>query len=110
MSLSKGFTQGGSNADVVLVDAYVKNLTGINWEDAYSAIVNDAENEPIDWSVEGRGGLMSWKSLDYIPYLDFDYLASYSPVRRKAAASNAARSGIRHEQSIHLANARVCVR
>lgn len=78
MSLSKGFTQGGSNADVVLVDAYVKNLTGINWEDAYASIVNDAENEPIDWSVEGRGGLMSWKNFDYIPYLDYDYLVGHT--------------------------------
>lgn len=76
MSLSKGFTQGGSNADVVLVDAYVKNLTGIDYNAAYSAIVNDAENEPLDWSNEGRGGLMSWKSLNYIPYLDYDYLVS----------------------------------
>ncbi len=80
MSLCKGFTQGGSNADVVLTDAYVKNLTSsssyskINWTLAYEAVVNDAENEPLDWSVEGRGGLQSWKSLNYIPYLDWDYL------------------------------------
>ncbi|KAF2200444.1 hypothetical protein GQ43DRAFT_441565 [Delitschia confertaspora ATCC 74209] len=74
MSTTKGWTQGGSNADNVLVDAYVKNLTGIDWELAYKAIVNDAENEPLEWSVEGRGGLMSWKHLNYIPYLDYDYL------------------------------------
>lgn len=74
MSLSKGFTQGGSNADIVLVDAYVKNLTGIDWQHAYEAVTNDAENEPLDWSVEGRGGLMSWKRLNYIPALDYDYL------------------------------------
>lgn len=75
MSLCKGFTQGGSNADVVLADAYVKNLTGgIDWNLAYEAVVNDAENEPLDWSNEGRGGLMSWKALDYIPFLDFDYI------------------------------------
>lgn len=74
MSLCKGWTQGGSNADIVLVDAYLKNITGIDWNLAYSAIINDAENEPIDWSNEGRGGLISWKSLDYIPYLDYDYL------------------------------------
>jgi predicted alpha-1,2-mannosidase len=72
MSTCKGWTQGGSDADNVLVDAYVKNLTGIDWELAYEAIVNDAENEPLEWSVEGRGGLTSWKKLDYIPYLDFD--------------------------------------
>lgn len=72
MSTCKGWTQGGSDADNVLVDAYVKNLTGIDWELAYEAIVNDAENEPLEWSVEGRGGLTSWKKLNYIPYLDFD--------------------------------------
>ncbi|KAJ5180567.1 CAZyme family GH92 [Penicillium capsulatum] len=74
MTLCKGWTQGGSNADVVIADAYVKNLTGINWELAYTAMVNDAENEPLEWSYEGRGGLQSWKRLNYIPYLDFDYL------------------------------------
>ncbi|KAJ5677236.1 uncharacterized protein N7477_002869 [Penicillium maclennaniae] len=74
MSLCKGWTQGGSNADVVIADAYVKNLTGIDWELAYTAMVNDAENEPLEWSYEGRGGLQSWKRLNYIPYLDFDYL------------------------------------
>lgn len=72
MSTCKGWTQGGSDADNVLVDAYVKNLTGIDWELAYEAIVNDAEHEPLEWSVQGRGGLTSWKKLNYIPYLDFD--------------------------------------
>lgn len=73
MSLCKGWTQGGSNADVVLVDAYIKNISGIDWNLAYEAIVNDAENEPFEWEYEGRGGLDSWKSLHYIPYLDFDF-------------------------------------
>ncbi|AEO66584.1 glycoside hydrolase family 92 protein [Thermothielavioides terrestris NRRL 8126] len=74
MSLSKGYTQGGSNADVVLADAYVKGLQGgINWDDGYAAVVKDAEVEPYDWCCEGRGGLDSWKSLGYIPVQDFDY-------------------------------------
>ena len=74
MSLCKGFTQGGSNADNVLGDAYVKGITaGIDWELGYEAVVNDAENEPYDWSNEGRGGLDSWKALNYIPVQDFDY-------------------------------------
>ncbi|CBX92131.1 similar to alpha-1,2-mannosidase family protein [Plenodomus lingam JN3] len=72
MSTCKGWTQGGSDADNVIVDAYVKNLTGIDWELAYEAVLNDAQNEPLEWSVEGRGGLTSWKRLHYIPYLDFD--------------------------------------
>ncbi|KAK8161877.1 glycosyl hydrolase family 92-domain-containing protein [Phyllosticta citrichinensis] len=54
MSLSKGWTQGGSNADVVLADAYVKNMTGIDGDLAYKAMPNDAENEPLEWSKEGR--------------------------------------------------------
>lgn len=74
MSLSKGYTQGGSNADNVLADAYLKGISdGIDWEAGYEAVVKDAEVEPYFWSVEGRGGLDSWKSLGYIPKEDFDY-------------------------------------
>lgn len=73
MSLCKGWTQGGSNADVVLVDAYLKNVTqGVDWETGYEAIVKDAEVEPQVWDLEGRGGLASWKSLGFIPADDFD--------------------------------------
>ncbi|OHF00258.1 glycosyl hydrolase family 92, partial [Colletotrichum orchidophilum] len=50
MSLCKG----GSNADVVIVDYYVKNLASILWELALTAITKDAEDEPPDWSYEGR--------------------------------------------------------
>ena len=73
MSLCKGFTQGGSNADVVLVDSYLKNITqDVDWETGYEALVKDAEVEPQVWDVEGRGGLRSWKNLGYIPADDFD--------------------------------------
>ncbi|PNY25552.1 Glycoside hydrolase family 92 protein [Tolypocladium capitatum] len=75
MSMCNGWTQGGSNADVVLVDAYVKNLSAsIDWELALAAVTADAEREPHEWSFHGRGGLQSWRALDYIPYLDFDPL------------------------------------
>lgn len=74
MSLSKGYTQGGSNADVVLVDGYLKGLSNnINWNLGYEAVVKDAEVEPYDWCCNGRGGLDSWKALGYIPVQDFDY-------------------------------------
>ncbi|KAL9093156.1 MAG: hypothetical protein Q9159_000515 [Coniocarpon cinnabarinum] len=73
-AVTQMFTQGGSNADVVIADAFVKNLTGgIDYTIGYEAVVNDAENEPYDWSNEGRGGLDSWKALGYVPVLDFDY-------------------------------------
>ncbi|GFF72316.1 hypothetical protein IFM60648_03650 [Aspergillus lentulus] len=75
MSLCKGYTQGGSNADVVLADAYTKGISdGIDWEAGYAAVKKDAEVEPYYWSNEGRGGLNSWKSLNYIPVEDFDYV------------------------------------
>ena len=74
MSLCKGFTQGGSNADNILADAHIKGITdGIDWSKGYEAVVKDAEVEPFDWSNEGRGGLDSWKALGYIPTQDFDY-------------------------------------
>jgi putative alpha-1,2-mannosidase len=51
---STGFTQGGSNADVVITDAYLKNISeGIDWNLAYEAVVKDAEEEPPNWDVEG---------------------------------------------------------
>lgn len=73
MSLCKGFTQGGSNADVVLTESYLKGINeGIDWATGYEALVKDAEEEPKDWSIEGRGGLTSWKNLHYIPTDDYD--------------------------------------
>lgn len=74
MSFCNGYTQGGSNADVVLADAFIKGLTEkIDWETGYEALVKDAEIEPFAWDIHGRGGLDSWKELGYIPVQDLDY-------------------------------------
>ena len=72
MSFCKGYTQGGSNADVIIVDSYLKKLTGIDWTKAYAAIIKDAEVQPDNWNLEGRGGLRSWKTKGYIPFADDD--------------------------------------
>ncbi|KAL2869721.1 glycoside hydrolase family 92 protein [Aspergillus lucknowensis] len=72
MSLCKGWTQGGSNADVLISEAYLKDVAGVDWDTAYEAVVKDAEIEPQNWNVEGRGGLQSWKTLGYIPIHDID--------------------------------------
>lgn len=75
MSLCKGFTQGGSNADVVLTDTFLKLKSiagGVDWDTAYEALRTDAEDEPEDWGVQGRGGLTSWKNLHYVPTDDYD--------------------------------------
>lgn len=72
-----GRTQGGSNADNILADAYVKGVRGaIDWDDGYQAMVKDAEvtppNDPVDpmapdsSTKEGRGALPDWLSLGYI--------------------------------------------
>ncbi|RDI77443.1 hypothetical protein Vi05172_g12567 [Venturia inaequalis] len=73
MSLCKGFTQGGSNADTLLVDSWLKGISdNVDWETGYKAMISDAEEEPLNWGVEGRGGLASWKEVGFIPQDDFD--------------------------------------
>lgn len=61
-----GRTQGGSNADMVLADAYTKGLRGIDWPTAYQALITDAEKIPDDQLREGRGGLEDWCNLGYV--------------------------------------------
>lgn len=61
-----GRTQGGSNGEFMVTDAYVKGLKGIDWNDAYKAEVQDAEAPPADHFKEGRGGLDDWRSLGYV--------------------------------------------
>lgn len=71
-----GLVQGGSNADNVLADAYVRGLRGeVNWTAGYAAMVKDAEFQPFNTfsltdpsaSVkEGRGALYDWIPLGYV--------------------------------------------
>lgn len=70
-----GVVQGGSDADNVLADAYVKRIPGVNWTEAYQAMLKDAEvvpyNQfnPMDLTgdiQQGRGALANWKDLGYI--------------------------------------------
>ena len=72
-----GRTQGGSNGDNVLADAYVKGVRGlINWDDGYAAMVKDAEVTPVNSdpdpqapdssTKEGRGALPDWLTYGFI--------------------------------------------
>ena len=64
-----GRTQGGSNAEVVIADAYVKGLKGIDYQLALEAMLKDAEADPgADHEKHGRGGLREYTTLGYIPY------------------------------------------
>jgi predicted alpha-1,2-mannosidase len=61
-----GRTQGGSNADVVVADAYVKGLTDIDYPTAFEAMLKDATVPPFDPQKEGRGGLLDYNARGYI--------------------------------------------
>ena len=64
-----GRTQGGSNAEVVIADAFVKGLEGIDYDYALEAMLKDAEVDPgADHEKHGRGGLKEYTALGYIPY------------------------------------------
>ncbi len=64
-----GRTQGGSNAEVVLADACVKHLDGIDYDLALEAMLKDATVPPGgNEEKEGRGGLAYYNTLGYIPY------------------------------------------
>ena len=65
---SNGRTQGGSNAEIVLADAFVKGLEGIDYALALEAMRKDAEVPPADDEAEGRGGLAEYRRLGYIPW------------------------------------------
>jgi predicted alpha-1,2-mannosidase len=65
-----GRTQGGSNANVVVADAYVKGLKGIDYETAFAAMVHDAEAPPSDAQKEGRGGLKDFNERGFVTLAD----------------------------------------
>ena len=71
-----GRTQGGSNAEFMITDAYIKGLKGIDWATAYAAEVHDAEVSPADHFKEGRGGLDDWRNLGYVSIEGSDRTAS----------------------------------
>ena len=80
-----GRTQGGSNAEVVIADAFAKGLgmqdyrphshtpqllnsSRIDYSLALEAMLKDATVPPADDEKEGRGGLAEYNKLGYIPY------------------------------------------
>jgi len=65
---ANGSTQGSSNADIVLADAFVKDLPGIDWRLALEAMIKDAEVSPDSESREGRNGLQYYNSIGYLPW------------------------------------------
>jgi predicted alpha-1,2-mannosidase len=65
-----GRTQGGSNANVVVADAFVKGLKGIDYPTAFQAMLKDASVPPADPQKEGRGGILDYNSKGYVTLAD----------------------------------------
>lgn len=79
---ANGRTQGGSNAEIVLADAFLKGLgqsdsadklktdaAPIDWQEALQQMIKDATLPPGgNEEQEGRGGLREYLQLGYVPY------------------------------------------
>jgi predicted alpha-1,2-mannosidase len=67
---TNGRTQGGSNANVVVADAWVKGMKGIDYDTAFDAMLKDASVPPANPQVEGRGGILDYNNKGYITLAD----------------------------------------
>jgi predicted alpha-1,2-mannosidase len=61
-----GRTQGGSDAEMMFADAYVKHLPGLDWERVYKAVRHDADADSPEPMRYGRGDMTDWKKLGYL--------------------------------------------
>ncbi len=65
-----GRTQGGSHANLMVADAFVKRIKGIDYAMAYQAMLKDASVPPADAQKEGRRGLLHSNSKGYVTLAD----------------------------------------
>jgi predicted alpha-1,2-mannosidase len=73
---SNGRTQGGSNCDMLVAEAILKELPGIDYEKGYQAMVKNAEVPPGgDERLVGRGGLKDYNTIGYVS-TDFERAGS----------------------------------
>lgn len=62
-----GRVQGGTDADILIADAMVKKIDGIDYNKAFEAMLKDAEVPPGgDERKEGRGGLPDYNTLGFV--------------------------------------------
>jgi putative alpha-1,2-mannosidase len=67
----KHYVQGGSNADPILGEFFVKfheqaERFNVSADDLYTALLADAENQPSNWDEQGRQ-VDVWKEYNFIP-------------------------------------------
>jgi predicted alpha-1,2-mannosidase len=63
-----GSTQGSSNADIVITDACLKGVEGIDYETGLEAMIKDATVSSERENKEGRVGLQWYNTIGYIPW------------------------------------------
>ena len=62
-----GRTQGGSDCDIMIADAYMKGITGIDYEKALKAMIKNAEVPPGgNERKHGRGGINDYNNLGFV--------------------------------------------
>ena len=63
-----GRTQGGSNCDMLVAEAFLKGISGIDYKTAYQAMITNATIPPGgSQEQEGRGGINEYINLGYVP-------------------------------------------
>lgn len=66
-SHDNGRVQGGSNSDMLIADAMVKGLKGIDYKTALKAMIKNATVPPgDDERKQGRGGLWDYNRIGYV--------------------------------------------
>ncbi len=66
-SHDNGRVQGGSNSDMLIADAMVKGLKGIDYKTALQAMIKNATVPPgDDERKQGRGGLWDYNRIGYV--------------------------------------------
>lgn len=66
-SNDNGRTQGGSNSDMLVADAFVKGIKGVDYKTALQAMIKNATVPPgDDERKQGRGGLLDYNRIGYV--------------------------------------------
>ena len=63
-----GLVQGGTNCDVMIAEACVKGIEGVDYKKALQLMLHAANTEPDKPRLYGRGGISYYNAMGYIPY------------------------------------------
>ena len=63
---SNGLTQGGSDGDIVVAEAFVKGIKGIDYPAALELMLKNATVEPTRHRLEGREGITDFNKLGFV--------------------------------------------